>query len=117
MLCEMTPRDVFIPFISVFALVPVVILSVNLLIKVPCASHWCSCFKFYVTTKKYQFLPHLSDFYYQLRLLLLYSTTTTTVSTLKWIESTQISCMKSFDEKLTKVQNMWGSIGGFNDWG
>ena len=46
------------------------------------------------------------------------TTTTTTVSTLEWIEFTQISYMKSFDDKLTRVQNMWGSIGGFNNkWG
>ena len=51
--------------------------------------------------------------------LLLYSTTTTTtVSTLEWIEFTQISYMKSFDDKLTRFQNMWGVNWGFNNkWG
>ena len=46
------------------------------------------------------------------------STTTTTVSTLEWIEFTQISYMKSFDDKLTRVQNIWGVDWRFNNkWG
>ena len=42
------------------------------------------------------------------------TTTTTTVSTLEWIEFVQISYMKSFDNKLTMIENMWGADWGFN---
>ena len=59
-----------------------------------------------------------SDLYYQLMLLLLSlsttTSTTTTVSTLELIEFLQITYMKSFYNKLSLVQNMWGFDWGFN---
>ena len=42
------------------------------------------------------------------------TSTTTTVSTLELIEFLQITYMKSFYNKLSLVQNMWGFDWGFN---